>query len=61
MKFREKKIGNIYKYYSGNTSDYNKIIQLQEDAKKSYSGAFIVAFKGGKRISMTEALKSASN
>ncbi|MBU2921341.1 N-acetylmuramoyl-L-alanine amidase [Winogradskyella psychrotolerans] len=55
------KIGDIYKYYSGNTSDYNKIIQLQEDAKKSYSGAFIVAFKGGKRISMTEALKSASN
>ncbi|MDN3493142.1 N-acetylmuramoyl-L-alanine amidase family protein [Winogradskyella bathintestinalis] len=55
------KSGNIYKYYSGKTSDYNKIIQHQEKAKKSYSGAFIVAFKNGKRISMTEALKSTSN
>lgn len=51
------KSGNIYKYYSGKTSDYNMIKQLQEVAKKDYSGAFIVAFKDGKRISMTEALK----
>lgn len=56
-----KKVGNLYKYYSGKTSDYNKIKQLHLKAKKDYSGAFIVAFKDGKRISMTEALKSASN
>lgn len=55
------KSGNIYKYYSGNTSDYNKIQNQLEDARKDYSGAFIVAFKAGKRISMTEALKSAKN
>lgn len=55
------KSGEIYKYYSGQTSDYNKIKRLQEAAKKDYSGAFIVAFKGGKRISMTAALKSTSN
>lgn len=54
--------GKIYKYYSGNTSDYNKVIRLQDQAKQNgYSGAFIVAFKGGKRISMTEALKSAKD
>ena len=55
------KVGKIYKYYSGKTSDYNKIQRLQKVAKKDYTGAFIVAFKGDKRISMTEALKSASN
>ncbi|MFK7831680.1 MAG: N-acetylmuramoyl-L-alanine amidase [Winogradskyella sp.] len=53
------KAGNLYKYYSGETSDFNKVKQLQDEAKsKGYSGAFIVAYKGGKRISMTEALKS---
>ncbi|WP_299100444.1 N-acetylmuramoyl-L-alanine amidase [uncultured Winogradskyella sp.] len=55
------KAGNIFKYYSGKTSDYNKIQNLLSKARKEYSGAFIVAFKAGKRISMTEALKSASN
>lgn len=55
------KAGNIYKYYSGKTSDYNMVIRLQDEARKDYSGAFIVAFKGGKRISMTEALKSAKD
>ena len=55
------KTGSIYKYYSGNTSDYNKIQKQLEEARNDYSGAFIVAFKGGKRISMTEALKSAKD
>tara|TARA_R110002033_G_scaffold3561_2_gene19680 strand:- start:10539 stop:11666 length:1128 start_codon:yes stop_codon:yes gene_type:complete len=55
------KSGNIFKYYSGNTSDYNKIQKQLEEARNDYSGAFIVAFKGGKRISMTEALKSAKD
>ncbi|NRD22442.1 N-acetylmuramoyl-L-alanine amidase [Winogradskyella litoriviva] len=55
------KSGNIYKYYCGKTSDYNKIQKQLVEARKDYSGAFIVAFKGGKRISMTEALKSAKD
>ncbi|WP_178988839.1 N-acetylmuramoyl-L-alanine amidase family protein [Winogradskyella schleiferi] len=53
--------GKVYKYFSGKTSDYNEIIRLQEAARKGYSGAFIVAYKGGKRISMSEALKSDSD
>lgn len=57
----KEKSENIYKYYSGNTSDYNKIQTQLEEARKEYSGAFIVAFKDGKRISMTEALKSAKD
>ncbi|WP_179353693.1 N-acetylmuramoyl-L-alanine amidase family protein [Winogradskyella vidalii] len=56
------KAGDIYKYYCGNTSDYNQIKTLQNTAKlKGYSGAFIVAFKDGKKISVTEALESSPN
>jgi len=56
------KTGKIYKYFSGKTPDYNKAKQLQDKAKSNgYKGAFIVAYKGGKKISVSEALKSASN
>lgn len=56
------KAGNMYKYFSGSTSDYNKAKQLQNDAKlKGYSGAFIVAYKNGNKISVAEALKLDSN
>lgn len=52
------KIGRIYKYYFGQTSDYSKIVKLQKTAKlKGYSSAFIVAFKNGKKISMSAILK----
>ena len=56
------KSGNIYKYYSGNTSDYNEAKQLQDKAKSNgYKDAFIVAFKDGHKINVAEALKSASD
>ncbi|WP_223034537.1 N-acetylmuramoyl-L-alanine amidase family protein [Hanstruepera marina] len=53
---------NLYKYYYGNTSDYTKIKQMQEQAKsKGYNSCFIVAYKDGRQISMDEALKSTVN
>lgn len=56
------KIGAVYKYYCGATSDYNKIKQLQNNAKdEGYTDAFIVAYKEGKRIPVSEALKSSTN
>ena len=56
------KIGDIYKYFSGQTSDYNKIKQLQNEAKLAgYSDAFIVAYKDDKKIDVADALKSDSN
>lgn len=56
------KIGLIFKYFSGNTSDYNKAKKLQNKAKLSgYVDAYIVAYKDGNKITMSEALKSASN
>jgi N-acetylmuramoyl-L-alanine amidase len=56
------KIGKIYKYFSGNTSDYNTAKKLQIKAKSSgYPDAYLVAYKDGNKISISEALKSASN
>lgn len=53
--------GSIYKYYYGNTSNYNQAKQLEDIAKKKYKSSFIVSYKDGKRIELTEALKSISN
>ncbi len=54
--------GKIYKYFSGSTSDYNELKQLQDEAKsRGFPDAFIVAYKDGKQISVSEAIKGASN
>jgi N-acetylmuramoyl-L-alanine amidase len=51
------KVGKWYKYYTGKTSDYNQIIQIKEKAReKGYKTAFIVAYKDGKRVSLSEIL-----
>jgi N-acetylmuramoyl-L-alanine amidase len=58
----KEKIGNLYKYFYGNTSDYNEVKRLEDEAKrKGYSSCFIVAYKEGKKVALAEALKSASN
>ena len=52
------KLGSIYKYYVGKTSDYSKIKEIKELVKsKGYGSAFIVAFKNGKKISIDDVLK----
>ncbi|MCB0445524.1 MAG: N-acetylmuramoyl-L-alanine amidase [Gelidibacter sp.] len=54
--------GKFYKYFYGATSDYNKIKELQEEAKqKGFSSCFIVAYKNGKRTDLDEVLKSPAN
>jgi N-acetylmuramoyl-L-alanine amidase len=48
---------NIYKYFYGETADYNQAqIQLKEAKKKGYNSAFLIAFRNGKKISLQEAL-----
>ena len=56
------KDGNLYKYYYGETSDYNEAQRLQEEAKqKGYSTCFVVAYKSGEKVAVSEVLKSAAN
>lgn len=56
------KEGNLYKYFYGATSNYEKTKQLEAEArKKGYTSSFTVAFKEGKKIALLDALKSTSN
>lgn len=51
-------VGSLYKYYYGYTENYETAKKhLKEVKKKGYSSAFLVAFKGGEKISVDEALK----
>ena len=53
------RVGAHHKYYYGKTSDYNKVKEFQKEAKsKGYKGAFVVAFKNKKKISVKDALDS---
>lgn len=56
------KAGNLYKYYYGDTSDYTKIQLMKTFAQeKGYTSAFVVAFKDGKRIKLSEVLTNPPN
>ncbi len=56
------KSGNIYKYLYGKTSNYEEVKNLKARAEsKGYKDSFIVAYRNGEKISLTEALKSESN
>ena len=53
------KVGRSYKYYFGNTSNYQSVKEALKKVKsKGYTSAFIVAYKNGERISIKEALKN---
>lgn len=55
------KVGNLYKYYYGETSSYSQVKLLQDEAKsKGYRNCFIVAFKNGIKIPVEDALKTTS-
>lgn len=52
------KSGSIYRYFYGETSDYEEIKRLKEKAKqKGYTTCYIVAYKKGKKVSLSEVLK----
>ncbi|HMB99911.1 MAG TPA: N-acetylmuramoyl-L-alanine amidase [Flavobacteriaceae bacterium] len=53
---------NLYRYFYGETSDYSQIVKLQNEAKeKGYSSCFIVAYKNGEKVSLSEVRKSTAN
>jgi hypothetical protein len=54
----EYKDSDLYKYTVGNQKDLKSASTLQSELRrKGFSGAFVVAFKNGKRIPLREALK----
>ncbi len=54
-----KKEDKLYKYYYGETSDYNKIQLMKKYAKeKGYDSCYIVVFKDGKKLKLSEVLNS---
>lgn len=56
------KEGSLYKYFYGNTSNYNEITQMVKTAKKKgYKTCFIVAFQNDKKIPLSQALKTTDN
>src|SRR5690554_6061565 len=58
---REKEDG-LYKYYYGDTLDYNKIEMLKTFARqKGFSSAYVVAFEKGKKVNLSQVLKSKAN
>lgn len=58
---REKE-GSLFKYYYGATSNYSEIQQMHKQVKQQgYPSSFIVAFKDGRKLSVNDALNSASN
>ncbi|WP_310991929.1 N-acetylmuramoyl-L-alanine amidase family protein [Aequorivita marina] len=58
---RDKEDG-LFKYYYGETSDYNKIQVMKTFVQqKGYPTAYIVAFKEGKKVNLSELLKSKAN
>ncbi|MGZ0017047.1 N-acetylmuramoyl-L-alanine amidase family protein [Yeosuana sp. AK3] len=55
-------VNNLYKYYYGATSSYEEVKALENTAKsKGYTSSFIVAFKDGKKIPLSNALKTTVN
>lgn len=58
----KQKEGSLYKYFYGNTSDYSEVKRFEKEAKtKGYSSCFIVAYKEGKKVALSEALKTTTN
>lgn len=52
--FRE---GGLYKYTSGNSSEYKEILKIKDQLKKRFPDAFIIAFMGEKKMSVREAME----
>jgi N-acetylmuramoyl-L-alanine amidase len=54
--------GGLFKYFYGETSDYNQALALKEQAKaKGFNSCFLVAYKNEKRITVGDALKTDTN
>ena len=49
--------GGMYKYTVGSSTNYNEIYRLRKEVAQKIPEAFIVAFKGGKRVDVNAAIR----
>jgi N-acetylmuramoyl-L-alanine amidase len=54
---KEYSFKGIYKYYVGQTSDFNEILKMQTEVRQKVPDAFVVAFKNDKPIPISDAMK----
>ena len=56
------KSDKIWRYFHGETNNYGQALKMRDNAiKRGYKGSFIVAYDGGVKISVQEALKTKKN
>jgi N-acetylmuramoyl-L-alanine amidase len=51
----------IYKYTYGASTDYNKVLRTRRQISAKFKGAFIIAFKNGKKMDVNQAIKEFKN
>ena len=49
--------GGLYKYTYGASTDYNRVVRTKRDIAGRFKDAFIIAFKGGKKVNVSEAIQ----
>ena len=55
----KEKSGKLYRYYYGESSTYDEAKKLKKKAlRKGYKNAFLVAFRDGKKIKLSDAISS---
>lgn len=52
---------NLYKYTYGATTNYQEAVKMKKDIREQFPGAFIIAFRNDKKITLAEALKTKRN
>jgi N-acetylmuramoyl-L-alanine amidase len=53
----ERRIENYYKYFVGETDSYSEALSLQRRVRETFRDAFVVAFRGGEPVAITDEMK----
>ena len=53
--------GGLYKYTVGASEDYNEINQLRKTLQEKFPQAFVIAFKNGQKMNVSEAIREFKN
>jgi N-acetylmuramoyl-L-alanine amidase len=59
--FESYREGQLLKYTTGNSTDYNEIFRLRKSVLDKFPDAFIIAFKNGNRMDVNQAIKEFLN